>query len=61
MRVGVVITDSYDFNLLSMKSLCVQQVGDDGMFMPHLERGKSSELKITLELRLVLLSRVSTW
>lgn len=48
LSILVVITDSLDFNLFSVKSLCVQQVGDDGMFMPHLERGKSSELRITL-------------
>lgn len=48
LRFGVVITDSHDFHLLSVKSFCVQQVGDDGMFMPHLESGKSSEVKITL-------------
>lgn len=59
MRVGVVITDSHDFHLLFVKSLCVQQVGHDGMFMPHLGRGKSSELRITLEWRVVLLSHIS--
>ena len=47
LRVGVVLTDSNDFHVLSVKSLYVQQFGNDSAFMPQ-SRGKTSELKITL-------------
>lgn len=61
MRVGDIITDSHDFHLLSVKSFRIQQVGDDGMFIPLLEERVLNSKLHWFELRVALLSHVSDW